>query len=444
MNGRKTLALIAIAWLLAPMAARAEEAGPLARYVATSDESFAWTKRREGTRGVTSWVELTLTSQTWQSIPWKHQLYLFKPSKVRDGSRALLMISGGLWNDKLSEPADPNEKLPSQAAALAEAVEQLGTPVAVVLQVPQQPLFDGLLEDGLISYTFERYLRTGDDTWPLLLPMVKSAVRGMDAVQEFAKQEWSLDVKSFTVTGASKRGWTTWLTAAVDPRVDALAPMVIDTLNMGPQMAHQVATWGKFSDSIGDYTARGLQALMYTPSGMKLTRVIDPYSYREKITQPKLIILGTNDRYWPLDALNLYWDGLSSPKYIMYAPNQGHSIRDIARVVGSIAALHRQTMGELKLAEMKWDYSENDTEVHLRITSNVQPESVAMWTAVSKTRDFRDAVWSSKTVKRGDDGYRLTMSRPASGYQAMFGECVFATDGLPYYLSTNVRIVGEK
>ncbi len=70
-------------------------------------------------------------------------------------------------------------------------------------QVPNQPIFDGLTEDGAISYTFEQFLNTGDGTWPLLLPMVKSAVRGMDAVQQFAKQDWSLDVKNFTLTGAS-------------------------------------------------------------------------------------------------------------------------------------------------------------------------------------------------------------------------------------------------
>ena len=51
--------------------------------------------------------------------------------------------------------------------------------------------------------------------------MVKSAVRAMDAVEQCVEREWSHKVETFTVTGASKRGWTTWLTGAVDPRVTA-------------------------------------------------------------------------------------------------------------------------------------------------------------------------------------------------------------------------------
>ena len=43
---------------------------------------------------------------------------------------------------------------------------------------------------------------------------------------------------------------------------------------------------------------------------------------------PKMIINGTNDPYWPLDALNTYWDDLKGEKWLLYVPNAGHDLRE--------------------------------------------------------------------------------------------------------------------
>ncbi|HEV3023996.1 MAG TPA: PhoPQ-activated protein PqaA family protein, partial [Pirellulales bacterium] len=208
---------LVVAWRSSPAA---EPAEALAAYVETADDSFGWVERRRGELAQNAFVELTLTSQTWHDIVWKHQLFIVKPRRLRDASRALLLIGGGNWSDDLAAaPQDPQSELPREALLLATLAGEIGAPVAVLLHVPQQPIFNGMREDEIISYTFEQFLKTRDSSWPLLLPMVKSAVRGMDAVQQFAKQEWQLDIERFTLTGASKRGWTTWLTSAVDRRV---------------------------------------------------------------------------------------------------------------------------------------------------------------------------------------------------------------------------------
>ena len=416
--------------------------GPLADYVETPDESFGWTVRRRGEIPQGSWCELTLTSQTWRDTAWKHQLFVLKPKKVRDGGRALLVIAGGNWKPELEQPPAPDEEVPGQASMYAAVAEHAGSPVAVLLQVPHQPL-DGMREDALISHTFTQFVKTDDATWPLLLPMVKSAVSGMNAVAQFANKEWSLDIDEFTLTGASKRGWTTWLTAAVDRRVIALAPAVIDTLNMPKQMPHQVASFGKPSEQIRDYTERGLHMLMATPRGQRLMSIVDPYNYRHVIDQPKLILLGTNDRYWPLDALNLYWPDLAGPKYVLYVPNQGHGLKDQERTLGTIVALHRQAAGELKLADLDWQFIEEPGKLRLRVASSQPPKSVSAWLAESPTRDFREAHWSSQPMQATADGHEFELSLPEKGLQAVFGEAVFATDRLPYFLSTNVRIVGK-
>ena len=429
-----------------------EAASPLAAYVAKPDDSFGWVKRREGKLGDNSYVELTLTSQTWRDIAWKHQLFIIKPKQVRNAAQGLLLIGGGNWREELAAPLDGKQadgkqaddkaaQLPGEAALLATLAAEIGSPVAVLLHVPQQPIFGGMREDEIISYTFEQYFKTGDDTWPLLLPMVKSAVRGMDAVQQFAERDWQMKIERFTLTGASKRGWTTWLTAAVDVRVQALAPMVIDVLNMGPQMKHQMETWGGFSEQIEDYTKRGIQSHMNSKPGDKLRGIVDPYSYRQNLIQPKLILLGTNDRYWTLDALNLYWNDLEGEKHVLYVPNQGHKLADPQRVVGSIAALHRHSTGEMALPKLNWKLAADGGKLHLHLKSSASPAHALVWIATSPTRDFREAKWTSEKLELVDVAYRYALPVPESGYAAMLGELKFDSNSLPYYLSTNVQIV---
>lgn len=443
------LVLFAItAFSFTPLPADADDnvasKAPLDAYVAKEDASYQWRKTRDGKLGTADYAELILTSQTWRDIVWKHQLHVIKPSSTpADCRQAVLVIAGGRWRDELENPTGEIRQ-PREAALFSAIAEQLKSPVAVLQHVPFQPIFGGMVEDEIISMTFEQFIRTGDQEWPLLLPMVKSAVRGMDATQEYCKKQWDLDIESFTVTGGSKRGWTTWLTGAVDPRATAIAPIVIDTLNMAPQMKHQLFSWGKYSEQIHDYTERGIQQHIDSPAGAALRAIVDPYSYRTRLNQPKLLIIGTNDRYWPLDALNLYWNDLIGEKYILYVPNQGHSVADFPRLLGSLTALHRHATGEQSLPKLQWDFQRGGgTPESLRLTidSDETPQRVSIWLAKSQTRDFRESRWESTDAKKNGQGWEYSLAVPQEGYAAMFGEAVYGDRTAPLYLSTNVRIL---
>lgn len=411
----------------------------LKSYVDRPDSAYRWEKRDSGTVEGCQWTRLHMVSQEWKNVPWKHVVWMIVPEGARTSRHALLYISGGGWRPEWGK-GGPEQLPPSdEVQRMALLAKASNSPVCIVHHVPFQPMFDGLVEDEIISKTFVEYLKTGDATWPLLLPMVKSAVRAMDTADQFMQKEHAGKLTKFTVFGGSKRGWTTWLSSAVDPRVDALAPLVIDVLNMPAQMKYQLETWGKYSEQIEDYSSKGIPDKMETPAGQQLLSLVDPYSYRDNIRQPKLLIFGTNDRYWPVDACNLYWSALQGEKHLLYVPNQGHGIRDMQRVLGSIAALQRSRTGGQPLPKLDWSFECKDDKVCLNVAVDQKAEHVRCWIAKSETKDFREARWSDSPMRNTGDVY--TFEAPRDGaYMALFGEVVINNEPVDGFFSTNLRV----
>lgn len=406
-------------------------AQPVIDYVNAPDDSFAWEVAGQEQMAGATLTELKVTSQTWRGITWTHRVNLVLPDGCADPATALMMITGG-------SPGG------SELVLLTSAAQLLSAPVVVLGDIPNQPLFDGLKEDALIAYTFEKYLETGEADWPLLFPMTKAAVRTMDAVEAYTAEAWERPIRRWITTGASKRGWTTWFTGAVVPeRLEGIAPLVYDNLDLPAQMRHQVETWGEYSEQIHDYTERGLQQLLQTPVGAQLSAMVDPYSLRDRVRMPKLIVTGTNDAYWPLDAANLYWDALPEPKYILYVPNAGHGIPDIERVINAEVGFFKACAGRIAMPPLRWRFEDVG---YLKLT--IEPGDalpvlrVNEWKAHSPTRDFRGAAWEMNEALEHGGRYIARALHPDEGYTALLGEIVYEADGREFPLSTNVRIIG--
>ena len=420
------------AFLLA-VASSALAADPLERYVAAPDNAYQWKLRtREDTNGFTT-ASVSMTSQTWRTSTWTHAIQIVRPNKMRHPEIAFLFVTG-----------DGSGK--SYIPMLAKVASEGGAIAALVTRVPNQPLYGGKKEDALIAYTFLQYMKTGDDTWPALLPMVKSAVRAMDTVQAYAKQEHQENIEKFVVAGASKRGWTTWLTGAVDPRVTAIAPMVIDMLNMKPQMQWQKKFYGKPSEQVSDYTELNLVDRMDEPRMVELRGFVDPYSYRNRYTMPKLILLGTNDRYWTVDALRHYWDDLPGEKLVFQTPNADHDLSGGLQAMDTLAAFFQMVADKEPLPKVEWKLTAGD-KPHLHLKVNRSAKAIRLWTADSDDRDFRDARWASKNleVKPGSAIADTRIEKPAGGYRAFMGEVILTNRlGHEYKLSTQVQVVPDE
>ena len=254
-------------------------AGALEDYVSHSDPYYNWKRTEAEMRAWGTVNRLELVSQHWRNQFWSHHLLVIRPNEIRNPAIGFLLIAG----DEVGE---------KDIDTLRTLAERAGAITAVITNVPNQPLYDGHREDALVAYTFEQYLKTSDETWPLLFPMVKSAVRGMDTVQAFVHEELGQQIEEFVVAGASKRGWATWLTAAVDPRVKGIAPMVIDMLNMKAQLQWAEKVYGKQSENISDYTNLNLHQKLDDPPMQKLRSWVGPLCLSRPLHDAEAAVAG--------------------------------------------------------------------------------------------------------------------------------------------------------
>ncbi|MEN8117792.1 MAG: PhoPQ-activated protein PqaA family protein, partial [Bacteroidota bacterium] len=365
----------------------------LVSYLENGDTTYHWSVKSIFTLAGVNAYDILLTSQNWRGYEWQHQLTVFVPISIKyDG--ALLWITAG--KNIRGEP-DWKEQSDMENLMFALTAWQNSAVVAILRQTPNQPLYNNLTEDDLISYTLQQFLLDEDYTWPLLFPMTKGAIRAMDAIQEFATNELQQQINRFVVSGGSKRGWTTWLTGAHDSRVLAIAPAVIDMLNMPVSLDYQLEAWGDYSDQIRSYVDLGIAQHIQNQEGGAISTMIDPYSYREKLTMPKLIILGTNDQFWPVDALKNYIDEIPGENFIHNVPNAGHNLDNgTLQAVDALNGFFANTLQNKSYPGCSWNITESDNKLSIVVQGTAEEiENALLWSATSEDRDFRDAQWSS-------------------------------------------------
>jgi len=418
----------------------------LDRYVAASDSHYKYdvVSTIPG-QGYTTYI-IDLTSQQWRSEKevnrpiWKHWLTIVRPDEVKTDT-GLMLISGG----------SVDQKAPGPSRDLAEAATMSHSVAAELRGIPNEPLVftdEGKprTEDQIIAYTYVKYLKTGDETWPLRLPMTKAAVRAMDTVTAFCKTQGggNVNVSKFVVAGASKRGWTTWTTAAVDKRVIAIVPMVIDVLNEMPSIEHQYQAYGQYGEAIHDYVEMNPMPVSKTKEYEALMKIDDPYFYRDRLTMPKLLINSTGDQYFLPDSSRFYFDDLKGEKYLRYVPNTKHNLNADART--TLLAYYDAVLRGQPRPRFSWKFEKNGD---IRVTVEDQPTEVKLWQATNpEKRDFRldtlGPAYKDQVLTANGKTYIGHVEKPAKGWTAYMVELTYAGSGkYPLKFTTAVRVTPD-
>ncbi len=429
---RKWLAgVIYLFWVLA---AWGGEPTALDRYVAKADPNYSFTHYHTQSTNFYKSYFLRMVSQQWRHPEevdrtlWEHDVIITVPATpfTALNHTALVLIDGG---SNGGTPPDETEDLMSSIAIA------INSPVAIIRQIPNQPLNfadevdNPRREDEILAYSMDKYLDTGDEEWPVHLAMTKAAVRGLDTIQSFLSGK-SVRVDDFIVLGGSKRGWTTWLTAAVDPRIKAIAPVSIDMLNLGRQFVHQWEAYGFYSSAVEDYVAFDLPCRMQSVEGQKLLSIIDPYAYRDRYTMPKLIVNSAGDQFFLPDSSRFYFADLPEPKLLRYTPNTDHSQGDDPVELGVAALLWVDDINNgQESPKYTWTF-EPDGSIRVQIIKN-HPEHVYLWQATNPdARDFRletiGEAWTKKSLSDSGGGvYIGKVDPPAQGFTAYMIELVY-------------------
>ena len=374
-----------------------------------------------------------LQSKDVNKTSWSHWLTVIEPKEVK-AETALLIISSG----------DTNDPMPKAQDALIEIALASNSLVAELKAIPNQPLkfsdesFDRW-EDAIIAYTWNKFFLTGETRWPARMAMTKSAIAAMDTIQAVFKRN---NVNSFVVTGASKRGWTTWTAAATDNRVIAIIPLVIDMLNIKPSFEHHWQAYGFWAPAIQDYVDMNTMDWWGSPEAEALFKLVDPYSYKDRYQFPKYIINAAGDEFFIPTSSQFYYDQLPGEKHIRYVPNVGHSLNG-SYIIEAIASFYISILNSSPRPEYSWNFLENG---QIEFTSDNQPSEVKLWWADNpSSRDFRlDAIgksWKSKSIKINAEGkYISSIDKPEEGWRAYFVEAIYGSNSLPFIITSEVKV----
>jgi PhoPQ-activated pathogenicity-related protein len=424
----------------------------LDRYVNTPDPAFRFSvvATRPG-EGHTAYL-LEVVSQRWLTTAdvdkpeWRHWLTIIKPDTVAHAT-GFLLVAGG---DTKRKPPDRTD------AGLLDIAMTTKSVVAELRMVPNQPLVfanDGgreRSEDEIIAYTWDKFLRTGDERWPARLPMTKAVVRAMDAITAFCASPAAgsaAAIDTFVVAGASKRGWTSWITAAVDRRVVAVVPIVIDVLNVEPSFDHHYRAYGFYAPSVKDYEESGLMDWLGTPQYRALMRIEDPYEYRDRLTMPKFLVNATGDQFFLPDSWTFYLRDLPGETHVRYVPNADHSLRG-TDALSSVAAFYGAILTGTPRPAMTWEATPDG---RIRVRSTSAPSSVTAWRATNPAaRDFRletlGPVWESTKLEPVSPGvWETTIASPVVGWSAGLIEMRFPSGSkYPFVFTSGVAVVPDR
>eukprot|EP01084_Bolivina_argentea_P063145 115333_1 len=355
---------------------------PLDDFIAANDGYYSWKPTGIHETGNNSAGEydmylINMTSQMWLNSTyvnrpiWWHYLWIIMPHPSTDiinTDYATIVIQGGDNNDT---SINYNSKWIKTAQFIATSTKTI---VGLVSNVPNEPLLfyndpqqiyrhEGSLL-AFAEYEFGQLYQINSNSsykyqWVIEFAMTKAVIKAMDTVNAFIYQHSNHNVTRFGVSGGSKRGLTTWLTAAADDRIKLFMPVVMDMPNTHTSMHHMYKAYDGWTYAFSNYYVMNITKDTDSDWTYSWYNATDPLVFFDRYTdKPKLIIDGINDEYFMPDDSYYWYDqlGTVSNKFYQMIPNADHDEAGQNDVTApTLASFIHVYLNDIKLPQLTWN-----------------------------------------------------------------------------------------
>ncbi|KAJ9467326.1 Autocrine proliferation repressor protein A [Diplonema papillatum] len=395
-------------------------ATPLDDYINKADPVYQWhdTGIRYRTKLLGTGYVLNVTSQQWldetkaagpSGALWTHQIVVVVPRAHTKKDKGVLWVTGSCNND-----APPGNT--AQDVLLVDAISATtGSIAAALFQVPNCPIVYSAdpthasrREDAMIAFAWSQFLlNTSQPEWLPRLPMAKAGFKAMQAVAEFAKEENFGVIDSWFVSGASKRGWTTWDIGYAQcnydgcPNVVGIGPVVPIAPAIHHDMHHMFKAYGGWTWAFHDYYKLNLTMMVDTPQFAALLSIVDPFANPESLQRlarlPKHVIVASNDEFMMMEWTNYWWPSMPGEKYLTIVSDAEHSLgTNLPEAMESLFnTINSVFMGSTKRPQMESIIDFDTGVITLTIPSTgPQPTKVVMQHADTVSTINRDFRWT--------------------------------------------------
>lgn len=393
-----------------------------------------------------------MNSQSWspaglvQPEEWQHDVDIYIPPRAKRGKAVIFVNNGTNNNIDNKPPVAPSDMTPPQLTALAQATRTIILSLSDVPNQYQTWRDDNKTraEDNSVAHSWSLFMQnpTERSLLPLHIPMAASVSQAM-SLAERELREWR--IKEFIVTGLSKRGWSSWLAAIADPRVEAIAPFVMDMLGTRQALKHMYRVYGhNWPVAFSPYYQEGIDTSIDMPNFSKLLKIQDPLeyqssAYKKRLAVKKYIINASGDDFYVPDNSRYYYDQLPGMKSLRVVPNSDHAgIRRFAE--SSLIPFINRIQSGKPLPKIHTSLKKGLLDIKL----SEYPKQLTLWRAYNANdRDFRLACgvnYESSTLPV-KSRITLTLVKPHKGWQAAYVEAIFR-DG--YVATTEVYITPDE